>query len=549
MFEMGGGPAGNRARVRGQSPLPHAGVAWERPSGYDPGLEAAETPSPSSGPGALEPALEHLDAALDALAAVDPEVEPADDLAHATVETQRLSNRLDGARLGLLEAFDRREIHRDDGAVTAASWWRSRTRVDDARSRRMLRAASRAPELPRMRAQLERGEITLAHLMVVTDAATPRRFEAVAACEEALSELAATNPPTDVRQAVKRIIELADRDGADKGGEDPDEQDRRDDPRRELFLASIVDGLGDLQGTLDPVTREGLQALLGAFDEPDPVETSAEQRRTPAQRRHDAFAALIAHALGVPDLPQVQRARPHVLVTIDLATLLGLDPQHPIAGHSLADIARLIGVDPEDLVGGALATAGDEGGVATTEATTAADDGADEAHSVGTGEHGHAEPTAVAPAHAARPCRPDGTPLLPPPAARFGSGASLDAATARLLVREATVRAVLTMGPWKAVSVGRSQRTLPGWLRTVLTGIHRHCRGPDCDRPMAWTDAHHVDPWDEGGETDLNATLPLCRAHHQLITRDGWDARPDPTTGEVAWTGPDGRRIVVPPPI
>src|SRR5690625_6369031 len=50
---------------------------------------------------------------------------------------------------------------------------------------------------------------------------------------------------------------------------------------------------------------------------------------------------------------------------------------------------------------------------------------------------------------------------------------------------------VLTDGPWRAVSVGRTQRTMPGWMRPVMEALHRRCRGPDCDRPVSWTEAHH----------------------------------------------------------
>ncbi len=124
----------------------------------------------------------------------------------------------------------------------------------------------------------------------------------------------------------------------------------------------------------------------------------------------------------------------------------------------------------------------------------------------------------------------------------------LPADTARRLLTTATVMAVLTLGPWRAVNVGAKHRTLPAWLRTVLTAMHRHCRGPDCDRPAAWTQAHHITPWNAHRVTDLNDTLPLCAAHHDLITTKGWTAVLDHTTGDVTWTRPDGHTIIVPAP-
>ncbi|MPZ87681.1 MAG: hypothetical protein GEU81_06305 [Nitriliruptorales bacterium] len=119
----------------------------------------------------------------------------------------------------------------------------------------------------------------------------------------------------------------------------------------------------------------------------------------------------------------------------------------------------------------------------------------------------------------------------------------MTAARARRLALESKVTAVLTMGPWRIVNVGRTHRTLPPWLRAVLEMVHRHCRGPGCDRPLAWTQAHHEHAWEHGGQTDLNATIPLCQAHHDLITTGRWHVTFDPDTGVCTWTGPDGHTI------
>ncbi|MEX0657618.1 MAG: hypothetical protein WD080_00640, partial [Egibacteraceae bacterium] len=72
-------------------------------------------------------------------------------------------------------------------------------------------------------------------------------------------------------------------------------------------------------------------------------------------------------------------------------------------------------------------------------------------------------------------------------------------------------------------------------------------RGPDCDRPPAWTQAHHITPWTKTHTTDLNDTLPECPGHHKLHDKD-WTATLDHTTGTVTWTSPTGRTITVPPP-
>jgi Domain of unknown function (DUF222)/HNH endonuclease len=60
---------------------------------------------------------------------------------------------------------------------------------------------------------------------------------------------------------------------------------------------------------------------------------------------------------------------------------------------------------------------------------------------------------------------------------------------------------------------------------------------PDCDRPLAWCDAHHLQHWLHGGRTDLANLALVCRAHHRVVHEGGW--RPT--------RGPDGRFNVSPP--
>ncbi|CAN5545296.1 hypothetical protein BH23ACT7_BH23ACT7_15150 [soil metagenome] len=59
------------------------------------------------------------------------------------------------------------------------------------------------------------------------------------------------------------------------------------DPRRELTLRHGYDGLGDLDATLDPLTRERLAVLLDALTVPDPAR---HPRHGPAPHQRPATA-------------------------------------------------------------------------------------------------------------------------------------------------------------------------------------------------------------------------------------------------------------------
>ena len=72
------------------------------------------------------------------------------------------------------------------------------------------------------------------------------------------------------------------------------------------------------------------------------------------------------------------------------------------------------------------------------------------------------------------------------------------------------------------LSVGRATRTVPAHIRTALHLRDRGCRFPGCDRPPAWTDGHHIIHWSDGGPTELENLISLCRPHHRAVHEQGW---------------------------
>ena len=98
--------------------------------------------------------------------------------------------------------------------------------------------------------------------------------------------------------------------------------------------------------------------------------------------------------------------------------------------------------------------------------------------------------------------------------------------------------ALTSIGPRaEPLSVGRATRTIPASIRTALRLRDDGCRFPGCDRPPAWTDGHHVIHWSDGGPTELDNLVSLCRPHHRAVHEQGWRIH-------VA----DGIAVVDPPP-
>ena len=62
----------------------------------------------------------------------------------------------------------------------------------------------------------------------------------------------------------------------------------------------------------------------------------------------------------------------------------------------------------------------------------------------------------------------------------------------------------------------RSASSRPAQRKALLVR-DRTCRAEGCDAPGTWCDAHHLDPWHNGGSTDLDNAVLLCSHHHHRI--------------------------------
>jgi len=87
---------------------------------------------------------------------------------------------------------------------------------------------------------------------------------------------------------------------------------------------------------------------------------------------------------------------------------------------------------------------------------------------------------------------------------------------------DSTVARVLLSPESVVMDVGRSRRVVDGALRKALAVRDKHCRWPGCERPASWCDGHHLVHWVEGGETNLDNCVLLCKRHHRMVHEGGW---------------------------
>ncbi|MDQ4133519.1 MAG: HNH endonuclease [Actinomycetota bacterium] len=115
------------------------------------------------------------------------------------------------------------------------------------------------------------------------------------------------------------------------------------------------------------------------------------------------------------------------------------------------------------------------------------------------------------------------------------------------LLCDAGVHRVITEGASTILDHGRATRTIPPRLWAAVVLRDRTCRHPGCDRGPEWCDAHHVEPWSQGGPTDLANLLLGCSRHHHMWHSQGWEVKLLPD-GEAHFTAPDGRVWITRPP-
>jgi Domain of unknown function (DUF222)/HNH endonuclease len=88
----------------------------------------------------------------------------------------------------------------------------------------------------------------------------------------------------------------------------------------------------------------------------------------------------------------------------------------------------------------------------------------------------------------------------------------------------------------KALALYHTKRLASPGQRIVLYAKDRGCSFPGCDVPGYLTEVHHVKPWAQDPETDINNLTLACRPHHLLAER-GWTTR-KLKTGDTEWIPP-----------
>ena len=106
-----------------------------------------------------------------------------------------------------------------------------------------------------------------------------------------------------------------------------------------------------------------------------------------------------------------------------------------------------------------------------------------------------------------------------------GSGEALGLATVARLACAGGIQPVKVDRAGRILDLGREQRLYSTAQRAALAVRDGGCLWPGCDRPPSWCEAHHIDAWSQGGRTDLERGVLLCRFHHLQLHNGGSSIR------------------------
>ena len=106
------------------------------------------------------------------------------------------------------------------------------------------------------------------------------------------------------------------------------------------------------------------------------------------------------------------------------------------------------------------------------------------------------------------------------------TGCRISAAEARRLACRAGIIPVVLGGDSMPLDVGREKRLFDRYQTLAIRHRFGGCAAHNCDRPPAWTEAHHQHPWHQGGTTDAKHGIALCPPHHRMADHpQTWNMR------------------------
>lgn len=381
-------------------------------------------------------------------------------------------NRLEAQRITLIAEIDTRITPHTLGYADPKQWLLATTVLNPAEATRILSLARGLPKHPDIADAVNTGKISLTHAAILlTFAESPPKNlddDNLDTAHRALLD-AATGPGANSTKIRAAITHLHDNYGnATPPAEDTD--------RNELFVSTTSNNRLAFKGNLDAVTGEKLLTALSPLAAPNPSPDGTRDIRLATQRRADALDHILDQYLATKDRPTEGGERPHLSLTINAKHLA-----HPPTADAPA-------------------------ATATPDAADIIDDEITRAATIFTPDRGAYSDL-------------------------FGDGLAvgmmpwmgpLTRDSSRQLACDCALTPIIVDDEDNPLNLGRTRRTVTAKQKRALSVRDHGCAFPHCGKPAAWTDAHHIIHWIDGGLTDMVNLVLVCRHHHRLLHHSDW---------------------------
>jgi hypothetical protein len=269
------------------------------------------------------------------LAGLDPRALSAADRIDLVTALQEQKNWLDAVQarvLAEIDAADGSPLNLSQEAVSLA------LKVPVLTAQRKLKTArTLVDELPRTLALLAAGEITDRHVQLIAEASWRLDADVIARFDTAVTERAADQTVSQLRQSVSRAELALDPATAQQ-------RHTRALADRRVGFQPAADGMAELPVLLGAVEGRLIFTRLTAAATLLP----AADIRTMDQKRADLLVDAVLSGLAQDALPELQGRRPAIQVVVAADTLLNLDdePAHLLGyGPITAETARRLAAD------------------------------------------------------------------------------------------------------------------------------------------------------------------------------------------------------------
>jgi hypothetical protein len=233
-------------------------------------------------------------------------------LEKATVDLHRQINALHARFTVQVRELERRGIPEISHGLNATGWLRRFCDMTGSQASGIVKTARAMVHMPTVTDNALSGVVpprSTQMLGHVRDR-SPSEFEDH---EAVFGEVATYLSVADLRKAIAHWEQQVDYPNA------LGDVERRD-RRRSLYLASLLDGMGDIRGTLTPDLFHTIDTVIRAHISPTFLDK--DDRRTPAQRRADALGDICRFYLDHnDDLATAAGEKPHITVTVDYEAL------------------------------------------------------------------------------------------------------------------------------------------------------------------------------------------------------------------------------------